>query len=209
MVKKQHIAYNSNQITYNMRIISGTLKGRRFYPPKNIPARPTTDFAKEALLNILNNNFDFSEVKFLDLFAGTGSLDMELFSRGCTDMTAVDMSKISLGFIKKMSDELQIPNHKIIFGDAIQFAKNCTQQFDLIFAGPPYALDCINEIPDIIINKKLLKKDGWFVLETSPRHDFSDHKNLIDVRNYGQTHFWFFADEESEEQSDSDGESED
>jgi 16S rRNA (guanine966-N2)-methyltransferase len=106
-----------------MRIISGSLRGKRFYPPKNIPARPTTDFAKEALFNILNNTFDFSEVKFLDLFAGTGSLDMEMFSRGCTDITSVDMSKISLGFIKKMSEEVQIPNHKIILGDAIKFAE--------------------------------------------------------------------------------------
>ncbi|MFN8284262.1 MAG: RsmD family RNA methyltransferase [Chitinophagales bacterium] len=183
-----------------MRIISGKYKGKRFYPPKNIPARPTTDFAKEALFNILNNNFDFEAIKFLDLFAGTGSLDMELFSRGCTDITSVDMSKISLGFIKKMSDELQIPNHKIIFGDAIQFAKNCTQQYDLIFAGPPYALDCINEIPDIILEKKLLKdEESWFILETSPLHDFSDHPHLFDVRNYGQTHFWFFSSKKYED----------
>lgn len=182
-----------------MRIISGTLKGKRFYPPKNIPARPTTDFAKEALFNILNNYFDFSEVKFLDLFAGTGSLDMEMFSRGCTDITSVDMSKISLAFIKKMSEEVKIQNHKIIFGDAIQFAKNCTQQYDLIFAGPPYALEVINEIPDIIFEKKLLKDDGMFILETSPKHNFTEHPKLLEVRNYGQTHFWFFGEETEEE----------
>ncbi|HQV78578.1 MAG TPA: RsmD family RNA methyltransferase [Chitinophagales bacterium] len=186
-----------------MRIISGTLKGKRFYPPKNIPARPTTDFAKEALFNILNNYFDFSEVKFLDLFAGTGSLDMEIFSRGCTDITSVDMSKISLGFIKKMSEEVKIPNHKIIFGDAVQFAKNCTQQYDLIFAGPPYALEVIDEIPDIIFEKKLLKAAGIFILETSPKHNFVEHPKLLEVRNYGQTHFWFFGDK-----SESDNESE-
>jgi len=178
-----------------MRIISGTLKGKRFYPPRNIPARPTTDFAKEALFNILNNHFDFSEVKFLDLFAGTGSLDMEMFSRGCTDITSVDMSKISLGFIKKMSEEVKIPNHKIIFGDAIAFARNCKQQYDLIFAGPPYALDGIDEIPDIIFDKKLLIEGGMFILETSPKHDFTEHPKLLEVRNYGQTHFWFFGDE--------------
>ena len=178
-----------------MRIISGTLKGKRFYPPRNIPARPTTDFAKEALFNILNNYFDFSEVKFLDLFAGTGSLDMEMFSRGCMDITSVDMSKISLGFIKKMSEEVQIPNHKIILGDAIQFAKNCTQQYDLIFAGPPYALEVIDEIPDIIFDRKMLKEDGQFILETSPKHNFTNHEKLLEVRHYGQTHFWFFGEE--------------
>lgn len=119
-----------------MRIISGSLRGKRFYPPKNIPARPTTDFAKEALFNILNNNFDFPEVKFLDLFAGTGSLDMEMFSRGCTDITSVDMSKISLGFIKKMSEEVKIPNHKIvILGDAIKYARRTFNQYDLILQG--------------------------------------------------------------------------
>ena len=182
-----------------MRIISGTLKGKRFYPPRNIPARPTTDFAKEALFNILNNYFDFSEVKFLDLFAGTGSLDMEMFSRGCTDITSVDMSKISLGFIKKMSEEVKIPNHKIILGDAVQFAKNCTQQYDLIFAGPPYALDVIDDLPNIIFEKNLLKKDGQFILETSPRHKFTEHEKLLEVRNYGQTHFWFFGEKEEDE----------
>ncbi len=188
-----------------MRIISGSLRGKRFYPPKNIPARPTTDFAKEALFNILNNTFDFSEVKFLDLFAGTGSLDMEMFSRGCTDITSVDMSKISLGFIKKMSEEVQIPNHKIILGDAIKFAENCTQQYDLIFAGPPYALESIDTIPDLIFEKKLLRENGWFILETSPRHDFTEHPKLLEVRNYGQTHFWFFGEEETitEEHGDS------
>ncbi|HMV14764.1 MAG TPA: RsmD family RNA methyltransferase [Chitinophagales bacterium] len=187
-----------------MRIISGTLKGKRFYPPKNIPARPTTDFAKEALFNILNNHFDFSDIKFLDLFAGTGSLDMEMFSRGCTDITSVDMSKISLGFIKKMSEEVKIPNHKIIFGDAIQFAKNCTQQYDLIFAGPPYALEIIDEIPDIIFDKKMLKENGMFILETSPKHDFTEHSKLLEVRNYGQTHFWFFGDETNDDDDEED-----
>lgn len=183
-----------------MRIISGTLKGKRFYPPKNIPARPTTDFAKEALFNILSNRLDFSEVKFLDLFAGTGSLDMEMFSRGCTDITSVDMSKISLGFIKKMSEEVKMPNHKIILGDAIQFAKNCTQQFDLIFAGPPYALEVIDEIPNIIFDKKLLNEDGVFILETSPKHNFTEHPHLLEVRNYGQTHFWFFTNDTFEKE---------
>ncbi len=176
-----------------MRIVGGSLRGKRFYPPKNIPARPTTDFAKEALFNILNNHFDFEEVKFLDLFAGTGSLDMEMFSRGCTDITSVDMSKISIGFIKKMSEEVNIPNHKIITGDALKFIGSCSEKFDLIFAGPPYALEEIDAIPNMILEKKLLKEDGWFILETSPKHNFTQHPNLLQVRHYGQTHFWFFG----------------
>jgi 16S rRNA (guanine966-N2)-methyltransferase len=178
-----------------MRIISGSLRGKRFYPPRNIPARPTTDFAKEALFNILNNNFDFPQIRFLDLFAGTGSLDMEIFSRGCTDITSVDMSKISIGFIRKMSEEVKIPNHKIITGDALQFIKNCSEKFDLIFAGPPYALEEIDQIPDMIFAKNILKQDGWFILETSPKHNFTEHPKLLEVRNYGQTHFWIFGNE--------------
>ena len=97
-----------------------------------------------------------------------------------------------------MSEDVKIPNHKIIFGDAIQFAKNCTQQYDLIFAGPPYALEVIDEIPDIIFDKNLLRENGLFVLETSPKHDFTEHPKLLEVRNYGQTHFWFFGDETEE-----------
>ena len=94
-----------------------------------------------------------------------------------------------------MSEEVKIPNHKIITGDAIQFAKNCREQYDLIFAGPPYALEVIDEIPDIIFDRNLLKEDGWFILETSPKHDFTEHPKLLQVRNYGQTHFWFFGNE--------------
>jgi 16S rRNA (guanine966-N2)-methyltransferase len=178
-----------------MRIVSGSLKGKHFYPPRNIPARPTTDFAKEALFNILNNHIDFESVKFLDLFAGTGNIGMEMFSRGCRDITSVDLSPISIGFIRKMSEEVKIPNHQIIKGDALHFARSTTQQFDLIFAGPPYALETIDEIPDILLSRKLLKAEGWFILETSPRHDFSEHPNLLQVRNYGQTHFWIFGPE--------------
>ncbi len=176
-----------------MRIVSGKLKGKHFYPPRNIPARPTTDFAKEALFNILQNNFDFEDVRFLDLFAGTGNIGMEMFSRGCEHITSVDLSPISIGFIRKMSEEVQIPNHQIIKGDAIHFAKSSTQHFDLIFAGPPYALETIDEIPDIVLSKNLLTEGGWFILETSPRHDFTEHHNLAQVRNYGQTHFWIFT----------------
>lgn len=178
-----------------MRIVSGILKGKHFYPPRHIPARPTTDFAKEALFNILVNHFDFETVHFLDLFAGTGNIGMEMYSRGCRDITSVDLSPISIGFIRKMSEEVGIPNHQIIKGDAMLYARNCTRQFDIIFAGPPYALEQINEIPDIIISRKLIKPGGWFILETSPRHNFSEHPNLLQVRNYGQTHFWIFGPE--------------
>ena len=179
-----------------MRINAGKYRGKRFYPPSNIPARPTTDFAKEALFNIINNHFDFEEVSFLDLFAGTGNISFEMFSRGCLDMTLVDLSPISIGFIKKMAESLKMDNYaRIIKGDALAHISNDYKSYDLIFAGPPYALEQINEIPDRILQSNLLKPEGWFILETSPKHNFLNHPNLLRVNNYGQTHFWFFSHE--------------
>lgn len=185
-----------------MRIISGTHGGRRLHPPKNIPARPTTDVAKVALFNIMENYFDYSDTKFLDLFSGTGAISFEMYSRGCRDITMTDLSPISVGFQKKVAEEWQIsPQHmKILRGDAIQFIRNCRETFDLIFAGPPYALEVIDDIPDMVLqHPTLLDKNGWFIMETSPKHNFSRHPKLVDVRNYGQTHFWIFAPEAKNE----------
>ena len=179
-----------------MRIISGTLGGRRLHPPKNIPARPTTDIAKVALFNILSNTIDFESIKYLDLFSGTGAISFELYSRGCRDITMIDLSPISVGFQKKAAAELNINTDvvHITRGDAIKFLHGTSQTFDLIFAGPPYALEIIDEIPDLIINHPcILAPSGTFVLETSQKHDFKTHPNLKEVRNYGQTHFWFFS----------------
>jgi 16S rRNA (guanine966-N2)-methyltransferase len=181
-----------------LRIISGTLGGRRLNPPANIPARPTTDVAKVALFNILSNYIDYESTKYLDLFSGTGAISFEMFSRGCKDITMVDLSPISVGFQKKVVEDFKIPtnNIKINRGDAIQFLKSSTQTFDLIFAGPPYALDVIDEMPDWIIeHPTLLAKDGWFILETSHKHNFINHPHLVQVRHYGQTHFWIFSHE--------------
>lgn len=178
-----------------MRIITGTLGGRRFYPPKNIPARPTTDLAKTALFNILNNQIDYSETKYLDLFSGTGAISFEMYSRGCRDITMVDLSPISVGFQNKLADDFKINRSvfKITRGDAIHFLNTSQNTYDLIFAGPPYALEVIDELPDMVIqHPNLLSEEGTFILETSDRHDFTEHKNLEQVRNYGQTHFWFF-----------------
>lgn len=175
-----------------MRIVGGDHKGYRFTPPNNIPARPTTDFAKEALFNILNNNFYFDEISFLDLFSGTGSLSYEFFSRGCEDITSVEISPKMIKFINKISSALEIPNHTIVQEDVFSFIKRAWQSYDVIFAGPPYPLENIDDIPDLVMNGNLLKKDGWFILETSPRHDFKKHPKLYKLRKYGQTHFWTF-----------------
>ena len=175
-----------------MRIVGGDNKGYRFNPPNNMPARPTTDFAKEALFNILNNNYYFDEIAFLDLFAGTGSLSYEIYSRGCRDITSVEISSKMIRFIKSVSEKLDITSHDIIQRDVFEYIRTCHRKFDVIFAGAPYPLTNIDDIPNIVLQKEILKEDGWFILETSPRHNFKDHPKLDKLKKYGETHFWIF-----------------
>src|SRR4030095_6589944 len=153
-----------------MRVISGTLGGRKFYPPHNLPTRPTTDFAKTGLFNILNNYFDFSEVSFLDLFSGTGSLSYEFSSRGCQRIVSVDKDVRAVEFIRKMKKEWEITAIKVHKSDVFKFLEYNTEQFNIIFAGPPYALEIIDEIPEKVLSKNILKEGGWLILETSPKH---------------------------------------
>lgn len=178
-----------------MRIIGGEFKGRRFTPPaKNWPTRPTTDFAKEGLFNIIQNNFDISELKVLDLFGGTGSHSYEFVSRGCTDVTYVDKFPACVAFVKKTSQLLQIEDKiQIVRGDVFKFIQYATASYDYIFAGPPYPLPNIPDIPDRILEKGMLKEGGWLVLEHNPNHDFSKHPNLLQVRNYSKTIFSIFT----------------
>lgn len=178
-----------------MRIIAGKFKGRKFHPPADSwPTRPTTDFAKEGLFNILNNNLDFEAIKVLDLFGGTGSHSYEFISRGCEDVTYVDKFAPAVSFVTKMAKELKVEsNLKIVRADVFQFLKNCVQQFDYIFAGPPYALPSIDTIPDLIFEYDLLKPDGWFVLEHDPTHQYKNHPHFLQERNYSKTIFSFFV----------------
>ena len=177
-----------------MRIIGGKFKGRKFNPPAdNWPTRPTTDFSKEALFNILNNKLDFESVRFLDLFGGTGSHSYEFISRGCTDVTYVDKFPGCVNFVRKTSKELKIEDcMKIMQMDVFRFIGFATEKFDYIFAGPPYKLPTIDIIPNLIFENDLLTDDGLFVMEHNPHHDFTNDPRLIDVRNYGQTIFSFF-----------------
>lgn len=177
-----------------MRIIGGKFKGRRFHPPADKwPTRPTTDFAKEALFNILNNRLDFEAVRMLDLFGGTGSHCYEFISRGCTDATYVDKFPAAVQFVRNTARQLGIEPHLKIFQmDVFRFVEFATTQYDYIFAGPPYALATIDLLPDLIFEKKLLVPEGLFVLEHNPHHEFTSHPHLTDVRNYGQTFFSFF-----------------
>ena len=181
-----------------MRIIGGRFKGRRFTPPADKwPTRPTTDYAKEGLFNILQNRLDFSTLRVLDLFGGTGSHDYEFISRGCEDVTYVDRHGPAVAFVKKTAATLGIEaNIKILKMDVFRFLKRPpSQPYNYIFAGPPYPLPNIPDIPDIVFAGGFLAPEGLFVLEHNPHHDFSKDPRLVEVRNYGKTIFSFFQHE--------------
>ncbi|HWR32440.1 MAG TPA: RsmD family RNA methyltransferase [Chitinophagaceae bacterium] len=176
-----------------MRIIGGEYGGRKFNPPAKMPyTRPTTDVAKEGLFNILQNNLDFEELKTLDLFGGTGSISYELASRGATDLTIVEQDSSMYEFIKKTSHALKIEGLKAVKMDVFKFIENCADKFDFIFAGPPYALTCIDDLPGRIFERQLLNKKGWFVLEHTPRNGYKNFPHYITERNYGTTVFSIF-----------------
>ncbi|MBK7289292.1 MAG: RsmD family RNA methyltransferase [Chitinophagaceae bacterium] len=176
-----------------MRIIGGEHGGRKFNPPNKMPyTRPTTDIAKEGLFNVLQNNLDFEEIRTLDLFGGTGSISYELASRGVEDLTIVEKDAAMYEFIKKTAATLRIENIQVIKMDVFKFINNCTEQFHFIFAGPPYALTTIDDLPKNIFEKQLLKKDGWFVLEHTPRNSYKSFPFYKTERNYGTTIFTTF-----------------
>ena len=154
--------------------------------------RPTTDIAKEGLFNILSNRIDFEDIKTLDLFGGTGSISYELASRGASDLTIIEKDAAMYAFIKKNIDSLQIENCKLIRMDVFSFLASCTEQYDFIFAGPPYALQNIDELPHTIVSKKLIAPGGMFVLEHTPRNNYENTAGLSFQRNYGTTVFSFF-----------------
>lgn len=173
-----------------MRIISGTFRGRRLMPPKNITARPTTDFAKESLFNLLNNRMDFEDIDVLDLFAGTGGIGLEFVSRGAREVTAVEMAHVQQNFIITCCKQLGIRNLNVVRGDVFRFLNACVLQYDFIYADPPYAIDCMNDIPDLCLPH--LREGGWMVLEHGKQTDMSQHPRFKEMREYGSVHFSFF-----------------
>lgn len=175
-----------------MRIISGEFKGRRIEPPHSITARPTTDFAKEGLFNVLNNMLDYEKLNCLDLFSGTGAISLELASRGCRSILSIEQNDKHLAFIKKTIAQLAIKNIQPIKADVFKFLPTTSQSFDFIFADPPYELNNIEIIPDLIFKHNLLKEEGLFVFEHSKRIDFSKHPHFIEHRSYGNVNFSFF-----------------
>ncbi|MDL2227458.1 RsmD family RNA methyltransferase [Bacteroidales bacterium OttesenSCG-928-K03] len=175
-----------------MRIISGIYKGRRLNPPNNLPIRPTTDMAKEALFNILNNIIDYEETTALDLFAGIGNISFELVSRGCPEVVSVDNNIKCIDFIKKTAEQLDMPEISVIKTDAYKLIQTISKKFDLIFADPPYDNAGIAELPQMIFDNDLLNDEGLFVLEHPDDYDFSEHPNFFDHRVYSRVNFSFF-----------------
>ena len=175
-----------------MRIISGKYKGCRIHPPKNFKARPTTDFAKENLFNILNNNFDFSELKVLDLFSGTGSISFEFASRECISVVSIEGNFRHQAFIKKTIEELEIKQIKSFKSDVFRYVKSCRETFDIIFADPPYDLKEIETIPDFILDKGVLNSGGWLIIEHGNKTNFGRHPGFIELRKYGGVNFSIF-----------------
>jgi len=176
-----------------MRIISGIHGGRRISPPASMPhTRPTTDIAREGLFNVIQNNLEIESLKTLDLFGGTGCISYEMASRGCEDLTIVEKDTTMYEFIKKTSAMLQFDHFKVVKSDVFKFIESCNQQYDFIFAGPPYALTNIDDLPFRIFEKQLLKPGGWFVLEHTPRNNYKKTAHYRSERNYGTTIFSIF-----------------
>jgi 16S rRNA (guanine(966)-N(2))-methyltransferase RsmD len=175
-----------------MRIITGKYKGRHFEIPRSFKARPTTDFAKENIFNVLIQYVDLEDATTLDLFSGTGSITLELLSRGCSQVISVEMDRDHHRFIceciKKLDTQACIP----LRADVFRFLKSCKTQFDFIFDDQPYALKEIPTIPDLIFEKGLLKENGLFILEHGKDHDFSEHPHFVEHRSYGSVNFSLF-----------------
>lgn len=176
-----------------MRIIGGKYKGRFFNPSGKFTARPTTGFAKEALFNILENRYDFPGLKILDLFSGSGSIGYEFISREANEVTFVEKIYNHIRFIKKVTQQLEISNAKILKDDVFRFLKNCPAKFDIVFADPPYDLNRLEEIPTAVFESGVLKENGLLILEHSASNNFSDHHNFSELRKYGKVNFSFFT----------------
>ncbi len=177
-----------------MRIVSGKYKGRRFELPKNLKARPTTDFAKEGLFNILNNKIDFEDISILDLFSGTGSIAFEFISRGASRATCIEQYAPHVRFIREVAAKLG-EDVIVIQGDAYKFISGTRQKFDVIFADAPYADKDLPKIPEQILNSGILDDEGLLIVEHSSKTDFSKVTGFIEKRSYGSVNFSFFENE--------------
>ena len=172
-----------------MRIIRGKYGRRRFDVPKNITARPTTDFARENIFNVIENLIDIDGIEALDLFAGTGAISLELLSRGAARVTAVEKAMTQYAFIRRTAEQLGEQNLNLIKGDVFKFLAAPHEKFDFIFADPPYDLPRFGEIPRLVLQADILKPDGFFIIEHSRAYDFSTLPGFVDHRIYGSVNF--------------------
>ena len=182
-----------------MRIIRGIYGRRRFDVPTNITARPTTDFARENIFNVIENLVDLEGLTALDLFAGTGAISFEFLSRGCPAVTSVEKAALQHNFIRSVAQKLGDRNLRALRGDALRYIETCPTAYDIVFADPPYDLPGFAEIPQAVLSSKLLKPGSLFVIEHSRKHDFSSLPNFIDHRAYGSVNFSIFRISEEEE----------
>ena len=176
-----------------MRIISGKYKGRSIRPPAGFKARPTTDYARESLFNILSVRYTFEDLSVLDLFSGTGSISYEFASRGTVHLDLVEINYRNFKFIEKTIGELNMDGIRAIHSNAKTYLRSCRNTYDIIFADPPYNLDWLEEIPDLIIDIDVLTENGVIILEHSGTNSFIHHKHFIEHRKYGNVNFSFFS----------------
>ena len=175
-----------------MRIISGIYRGRMINPPRNLRARPTTDFAKENLFNVLGNIVDFEELDVLDLFSGTGSISYEFASRGARSVTSVEINSVHHNFIRQTARDLKFENFYAVKANVFLYLKSCAKQFDLIFSDAPYDLEGSDEVIKSVMERNLLREDGFLIFEHSKDRDYSQYENFWQLRSYGSVQFSFF-----------------
>ena len=178
-----------------MRVISGKYKGRRFFPPKKFPSRPTTDYAKESLFNILENRVYWDELDVLDLFAGTGSISLEFISRGAKSVLSVDSHSVPIRHLNKLKTDFEEPHWTIYRKDVFKWIQDNKASFDLIFADPPFGLKGVEELPTVILEKGVLSQDGLLIIEHGRETVFTEHPNFKEGRDYGGVNFSFFTKE--------------
>ncbi len=175
-----------------MRIISGKYRGRIITPPRNLRARPTTDFAKENIFNVLTSIIEIDECDVLDLFAGTGSISYEFASRGARSVTSVEINAVHFNFIRQTAKQLGFENFYPLKANAFLYLKSCKKQFDIIFSDAPYDLEGSEAIVELVLEGDMLREDGILIFEHSKNQNFSSHKNFWQSRSYGSVNFTLF-----------------
>jgi len=176
-----------------MRIIGGKLKGKFIAPPAGYCARPTTDYAKEGLFNILDNEYEFEDLKVLDLFGGTGSIAFEFASRGASRVYSIEMNRDNAQFIRRESSRLGLGAVTAVHDNVFDFLPVCREKFDIIFADPPYALEGLETLPEKVMSRDILHPGNYFILEHGGEHSFTESPWFVKERTYGRVHFSFFA----------------